>query len=74
VFVQTQLQSQLIDRRAEISALRTETEFLRGKLVSRDEELEDVRCQFTSVNNALEVRNVCVGDTVKFEMLVQYKV
>ncbi|XP_052805978.1 protein Spindly-like [Mya arenaria] len=50
----TQLQSQLIDRRAELAAMVTETEVLRGKLLARDEELEDVQCQFTNINNSLE--------------------
>ena len=35
--------------------LATEKETIQGRLMARDEELEDVRCQFTSINNALEV-------------------
>ena len=52
---QTSLKSQLIEKKSECQSVQSECDILRGKLICRDEELDDIRCQFTSVNNALEV-------------------
>ena len=49
------LKAELIDKKSEISASQTEIEKLRGKVKARDEEIEEIKCQFTSLNNLLEV-------------------
>lgn len=54
--LQTSLKSSLIEKKSELNSAQSEIENLRGKLVARDEELEDIKCQFTSVNNTLEVQ------------------
>ena len=55
IHLQTSLKSQLIEKKSELQAYVSDCEILKGKLISRDEELDDIKCQFTSVNNALEV-------------------
>ena len=55
IILQISLKAELIDKKSEISASQTEIEKLRGKVKARDEEIEEIKCQFTSLNNLLEV-------------------
>ena len=55
IVFQTGLKSQIIEKKSELQSVQSVCDTLRGKLICRDEELDDVRCQFTAVNNALEV-------------------
>ena len=55
IVFQTGLKSQIIEKKSELQSVQSECDTLRGKLICRDEELDDIRCQFTAVNNALEV-------------------
>lgn len=50
----TSLKSQLIDKKMEIGTIMAELEHFRAKVAARDEELEDIKCQYISLSNSLE--------------------